>query len=103
MKAASLFYGDEVASALTEEDESDFLNDLVRSVLKKEQFARAESIFATENDLTASPIGSPTAISPQAVTVMSLEEWLERHGINRGNGRQSKRKDVPVGQMLLPF
>ena len=47
MKAASLFYGDEIASALTEEDESDFLNELVRSVLKKEQVNRVESIFAT--------------------------------------------------------
>jgi hypothetical protein len=37
MKAASLFYGDEVASALTEEDESDFLNELVRSVQQKEK------------------------------------------------------------------
>jgi hypothetical protein len=103
MKAASLFYGDEVASALTEEDESDFLNDLVRSVLKKEQFARAESIFATENDLTASPLGSPTAISPQAAVVMTLQEWLEQRGISRSNGKRRKRSDVPGGQMLLPF
>jgi len=103
MKAASLFYGDEVASALTEEDESDFLNDLVRSVLKKEQFARAESIFATENDLTASPLGSPTAISPQAAVVMTLQEWLEQRGISRSNGKRRKRSNVPGGQMLLPF
>jgi SNF2 family DNA or RNA helicase len=48
MKSASMFYGDEVASALTEEDESDFLNDLVRSVLKKKQFTRIESTFARE-------------------------------------------------------
>jgi hypothetical protein len=32
VKAASLFYSDEIASALTEEDASDFLNELVRSV-----------------------------------------------------------------------
>ena len=67
MKAASLFYGDEVASALTEEDESDFLNDLVRSVLKKEQFSRVESIFATENDLSASPLGSPNCHQPAGI------------------------------------
>jgi hypothetical protein len=103
MKAASLFYGDEVASALTEEDESDFLNDLVRSVLKKEQFARAESIFATENDLTASPLGLLTALSPQAEVVMTLQEWLEQRGIYRSNGKRRKRSDVPGGQMLLPF
>ena len=66
-----------MASVLTEEDESDFLNDLVRSMLKKEQFARAKSIFATENDLSASPMGSPTVLSPQAATIMTLHEWLE--------------------------
>jgi hypothetical protein len=74
MKAASLFYGNEIASALTEEDESDFLNELVCSVLKKEQVNRVESIFATENDLSGSPLGSPTAISPNAAVVMTLQE-----------------------------
>jgi SAM-dependent methyltransferase len=103
MKAASLFYGDEVSSALTEEDEGDFLADLVRSVLKKEAFARAESIFASENDLTASPAGSPTAISPQAAVVMTLQEWLEQRGISHKNGGRRHRGEVPAGQCVLPF
>lgn len=103
MKAASLFYGHEVASALTEEDESDFLNDLVRSVLKKEQFSRAESIFAAENDLSASPLGSPTAISPQAAVVMSLQEWMNQRGIDCRNGGRRRRGNVPDGQLVLPF
>jgi hypothetical protein len=103
MKAASLFYGDEVASALTEEDESDFLNDLVRSVLKKEQFSRTESIFATENDLSASPLGSPTALSPQAAVVMTLQEWMVQKGIDRKNGGKRRRGGVPNGQLVLPF
>ncbi len=102
MKAASLFYGDEVTSALTEEDESDFLNDLVRSVLKKEQFARAASIFATENDLTASPLGSPTALSPQAAVVMTLQEWMVQRGIDRKNGG-NRHREMPAGQLVLPF
>jgi hypothetical protein len=103
MKAASLFYGDEIASALTEEDESDFLNELVRSVLKKEQVSRVESIFALENDLTASPMGSPTGISPNAAVVMTMQEWLVQRGISRQNGGRRKKIQVPDGQIQLPF
>lgn len=76
MKAASLFYGDEVASALTEEDESDFLNELVRSVLQKEELVRASGIFSVENELTASPSGSPTSISPMVLPVLTLDQWI---------------------------
>ena len=103
MKAAGLFYGDEVASALTEEDENDFLNELVRSVLRKEQFSRTESIFAAENDLSASPLGSPTAISPPAAVMMTLQEWMVQRGIDRKNGGRRRHGDVPDGQMVLPF
>ncbi len=103
MKAASLFYGDEIASALTEEDESDFLNELVRSVLKKEQVNRAESIFAIENDLSGSPLGSPTATSPNATVVMTLQEWLVQRGIQQQNGGRRKSIKVPDGQIQLPF
>lgn len=103
MKAASLFYGDEIASALTEEDESDFLNELVRSVLKKEQVGRAESIFATENDLTASPLGSPTAISPQAAVVMTLQEWMVQRGIHWKSRGRKKKGGMAEDQLVLPL
>ncbi len=103
MKAASLFYGDEIASALTEEDESDFLTDLVRSVLKKEQFTRAESLFATENDLSGSPMGSPTAISPQATVVMTLQEWMVQRGIERLKRGKKKKGGALDNQLVLPF
>lgn len=103
MKAASLFYGDEIASALTDEDESDFLNELVRSVLKKEQVSRAESIFATENDLTASPLGSPTAISPQAAVVMTLQEWMVQRCIHWKSGGRKKKGCMTEDQLVLPL
>jgi hypothetical protein len=101
IKAASLFYGDEVASALTEENESDFLNDLVRSELKKEQFIRTESVFVTENALTGSPLGSLTAISPHAAVVMTLQEWTVQRGIYRKYGGKRRRGNIPDGQLVL--
>ncbi|MEA3350023.1 MAG: helicase-related protein, partial [Chloroflexota bacterium] len=82
MKAASLFYGDEVTSALTEEDDSDFLTEMVRSILKDEKIEKVDSIFATENMMTASPMGSPTAASPGIVPDMTMAEWLAEHGIS---------------------
>jgi len=92
-----------VVSALNEEDEGGFLNDLVRTVLKKEEFARAESIFATETDLTASPLGSLTALSPQDEVGITLQEWMVQRGIDRKNGGKRRRDDVPDGQLVLPF
>ncbi|MBU0512224.1 MAG: hypothetical protein KJ638_11070 [Chloroflexi bacterium] len=104
MKAATLFYGDEVASALTEEDESDFLTDLVRSVLKGERIEKIDSIFAVENDITASPIGSLTAISPMVVPVMTLDEWMASQGISNGRIRvQRRRKPVAAEDQMTLF
>ena len=103
MKASQLFYGDEVASALTEEDDMDFLRELVRSTLKGETLERATSIFAAENTSTASPLGSPTAESPRQGAPMSLEEWMRRHNIAEPSHRRRRRrkKVVMEGQLGL--
>ncbi len=99
MKAASLFYGDEVASALTEEGESDFLNELVRSVLQKDAVMKASGIFGIENDLTAAPSGSPTAGSPIILPVMSLDQWISQRGLAQSKKRRP-RKPMPNTQQL---
>ena len=80
MKAAQLFYGDEVASALCDDEDGDFLNDLILSVLKTERPERVSAIFAAQNDLTASPLGSPTAASPHLnpFDAPTWAEWLDR-------------------------
>jgi hypothetical protein len=101
MKAASLFYGDEVASALTEEDESDFLNELVRSVLQKEELVRVTGIFGVENDLTASPSGSPTSISPLVLPVMTLDQWISQRGLALTHQRKRKRVQSQKQQLLF--
>jgi hypothetical protein len=105
MTAAQLFFGDEVASALCGEDDGDFLNDLILSVLKQEQLERVNSIFAIQNDMTASPSGSPTAISPRIAPLNSstIAEWLaSRQAVQtvRRSGR-SQPKQAQPGQLLL--
>jgi hypothetical protein len=105
MTAAQLFFGDEVASALCGEDDGDFLNDLILSVLKQEQLERVSSIFATQNDMTASPSGSPTAISPRIAPLSAnlFNEWLAARQTAqavRRNGR-AQPKLVQPGQMSL--
>jgi hypothetical protein len=81
MKAASLFYGDEVASALTDEDESDFLNELVRSVLQREKLAKTAGVFGMENNLSASPSGSLTSVSPVVLPELTLDQWLSQRSV----------------------
>jgi hypothetical protein len=101
MKAAQIFYGEEVGGALIEdEDESDLLHGLLRRALGEVEIGRAEGMFASGDAqmVTDSPIGSPTAISPRLVTMMDL--WAQRQSILRRARRQSK-KDLPDNQLTL--
>ncbi len=104
MRAAQLFYGDTIASALCDEEDGDFLNDLILSVLKGEQIERATSIFATQNDMTASPLGSPTAISPRLLPfdTHTWAEWLamRNQAADAERGQRRKGQDI-AGQMSL--
>ncbi len=103
MKAAQIFYGDEVGGALIEdEDESDLLHSLLRHALGEIAVGRAEGLFAPSDGqmVTDSPIGSPTALSPRLVTMMDL--WTQRQSIIRRTKR-SKRSDAnqPDNQLAL--
>ena len=109
MKAAQLFYGDEVASALCDDEQGDFLNDLILSVLKAERLERANAIFAAQNDLTASPLSdvlyrrSLTAASPHLnpFEAHTWSEWLAaRHNALPGINRKS-RVAAMQGQLSL--
>jgi hypothetical protein len=75
MLAAMTLYGDEISGALVEEgDEGDLMSDLVRKALGTLSVGRAEGIFSLGSDqlVTGSPMGSPTAISPHLVTLADL-------------------------------
>ncbi|MCI0627471.1 MAG: hypothetical protein L0387_38465, partial [Acidobacteria bacterium] len=105
MRAAQIFYGDEVGGALIEdEDESDLLHSLLRQALGKVEVGRAEGLFAPAEAqlMTDSPVGSPTAISPQLVTLMDI--WAQKQSIF-GQARRRTRNDPkagsPDGQLTL--
>lgn len=76
MYAAQLVYGDEVAGAIVEADDGDFLMELANEVLSGKQMDDLTTLFAQENGATNSITGSPTAVSPTLPTPVarSLEE-----------------------------
>jgi len=95
MKAAQIFYGDDVNGALVEEeDESDLLHGLLRQALGQVEVGRAEGIFGsgTHEMVTDSPIGSPIAISPMLATLNDL--WAKRETILRQKRRNSKGQAI---------
>ncbi len=102
MKAAQIFFGDEVGGALIEdEDDSDMLHGLLRQALGQVEVGRAEGLFGLGNDqlVTDSPIGSPTAISPHLVTLMDL--WAQKQSIIRQSKRRNGGKRHAEGQLAM--
>ena len=102
MKAAQIFFGDEVGGALIEdEDDSDMLHGLLRQALGQVEVGRAEGLFSLGNDqtVTDSPIGSPTAISPRLVTLMDL--WAQRQSIIKQARRRNGGKRQAEGQLAM--
>jgi hypothetical protein len=102
MLAAQVMYGDEVGGALVDElDESDLIGDLVRKALGDLQVGRAEGIFSLGNDqlVTDSPMGSPTAISPQLVTLADL--MARRRELIRSSRPKTAMTRRPDNQMSL--
>jgi hypothetical protein len=102
MKAAQIFYGDEVGGALIEdEDEGDILHGLLRQALGEIEVGRAEGLFANSDDqlVSDSPIGSLTALSPRLVTLMDL--WAQRQSIIRPSKRRTPRQGSPESQMTM--
>ena len=104
MKAAQIFYGDEVNGALVEEeDDSDMLHGLLRQALGQVEVGRAEGIFGTGTNqmVTDSPIGSPIAISPMLVTLNDL--WARRETVFRQKRRNSKSQLITGEEQLGLF
>ena len=108
MKAAQLLYGDEVGGAIVPHEDGDFLTELAREVLNNSKLADLQSLFADEMQISNSPLGCPTEVSPLMVTVLpisqSWEEWLKQHaggkikpGVRLGKQGQH---DVP-GQLSI--
>jgi len=97
MGAAQLLYGDEVVGALVPEDTGDFLTQLARSVLEDKELPDLQALFAELQPTTGSPMGSPTARSPQLQFVDLRTMWK-----NNGGGRRYRRhKVVSEAQIAL--
>ncbi len=107
-----LLTGQEVGGALVPEDAGNILQVAVNRLLKGVRPKQVQGIFAVhlclchrcrQNTMTASPLGSPTAASPEVKPALTLEEWMTLHSqvVNRRNGR--KGKQIHQQQMALPF
>jgi len=96
MGAAQLLYGDEVAGALVPEGTGDFLTQLAKTVLENKELPDLQSLFAELQPTTGSPMGSPTARSPQLRFVDLREMWK-----SDGNGRRRRHRKVPEAQIAL--
>ncbi len=83
MRAAQLLYGDEVGGAIVPQEEGDFLTELAREVLSDSKLSDLQTLFADEMQVSNSPMGCPTEISPLMVPVLPVqqtwEEWLRQH------------------------
>ena len=103
MLSHQLLTGQEVGGALVPEDAGNILQVAVNRLLRGVKTRQANGIFATQNSMTDSPLGSPTAESPQTLPAMTLEECLVRHP--QVNHRKSGRKikTTPQFQIALPF
>ncbi|HNT24194.1 MAG TPA: helicase-related protein [Anaerolineales bacterium] len=97
MTAAMMFYGDEVGGALTEGDEGDLLNDIVRAALGKLNVGRSEGMFSVGSTSSDSAYGSPTAISPLLV---SWAQWAVERNLVVAR-RSKKQRQVQTGQAML--
>ncbi len=103
MKAAQIFYGDNVGGALIEEEnKGDLFQGLVRQALGQVDIGHAEGMFGTGANHTAadSPIGSP--IVPSRMLVSLNELWVQRQTIIRPKRRTTQsRSATPSDEVQL--
>lgn len=92
----------QVGGALVDDgDDGDLLNDIVRRALGQIDVGRAEGMFGLGNTHleTASPLGSPTAISPRLVITLADLARQRRDLVAARRGR--KATSVVENQMTL--
>ena len=107
MRAAQLLYGDSVGGAIVPSDDGDFITELAREVLRGAELDDLQSLFADEMQVSNSPLGCPTEISPVLIPV-SPKTWLdwalEHQAAKAAAGRRSagKRSNiVQPGQLSI--
>lgn len=95
MRATQLLYGDNVGGAIVPVEDGDFITELAREVLRGAQLDDLQSLFADEMQMSNSPMGCPTEISPVLIHV-SPKTWLdwalEHQAAKAAAGRRLGRK-----------
>jgi len=83
MRSAQNMYRDEVGGAIVPVEDGDFITELAREVLRGAELDDLQSLFTEEMNVSNSPLGCPTEISPALVPVptspMTLDEWIKQH------------------------
>jgi hypothetical protein len=96
-----LLTGQEVGGALTPDDAGSVLQVAINRLLSGESTVKARGLFATQNDITASPLGSPTIPSPVISTSLTWGDWSIQHSINIQQITHRKQKSGNRSQLSL--
>jgi CBS domain-containing protein len=103
MRAAQIFYGDEISGALVEENESDILEELVRNAMKGVRSARAEALFggAVWKQSPAMKQEPVIEIEPDVDIENAGPTWEEMRLSARSSERIRRTKRKEVNQIAL--
>ncbi len=97
-----LLTGQEVGGALTPDDAGSVMQVAINRILSGEATMKAKGLFATQNDSTASPLGSPTAPSPVTRPTLSWSDWTMQHrAAIKPAARRKSSKPVSQNQLNL--
>jgi hypothetical protein len=96
-----LLTGQEVGGALTPDDAGSVLQVAINRILSGESTVKARGLFATQNDSTASPLGSPTVSSPVMRPSLSWSDWTMQHSAAIRPAARRKQKPASQNQLGL--
>ena len=106
MRAVLVLYWDEVSSAIVPVDEGECITELASEVLKGAELDDLQSLFADEMNISNSPMGCPTEISPILIPVKpkTWQEWVLEHQLTQAAQRRStgkRRAVIQPGQLSI--
>ncbi len=97
-----LLTGQEVSGAFVPDDAGNILQVAVNRLLKGVKPKQVQGIFAGQNTITASPLGSPTAASQGITSIITMGEWLARN--SQGIPKRARRSIlISSSQIALPL
>lgn len=84
VRAAQTLHGDEADGAIVPVEEGDFITELVREVLRSAELEDLQSRFANEMNVSNSPMGCLTEVSPVLVPAQprTWDEWLSQRSLS---------------------